>query len=168
MSAIVASCRALARVRRFYAVRRARLLVRRTADGGRRYTARSAADAVGKKTTFRDRAGRTGHVGRQYTPVVRTPVKNHPSNRGSRAIRARSHVLHSRSNASRLTAAPSVARAPTCEGRRGRPGPKTARHGPRAPVRSRASMRERYFYGWNVVASAFVVGLFAFGLGFYG
>jgi len=29
-------------------------------------------------------------------------------------------------------------------------------------------MRPRYFYGWNVVASAFVVGLFAFGLGFYG
>ncbi len=43
MSAIAASCRALARVRRFYAVRRARLLVRRTADGGRRYTARNAA-----------------------------------------------------------------------------------------------------------------------------
>jgi MFS family permease len=27
---------------------------------------------------------------------------------------------------------------------------------------------DRYFYGWNVVAATFVVGLFAFGLGFYG
>jgi hypothetical protein len=68
-----------------------------------RNPARSAAAAVGKKTTFRDRAGRTGHVGRQYTPVVTTPVKNHPSNVGSRAIRARSHVLHSRSKAAAAT-----------------------------------------------------------------
>ena len=29
-------------------------------------------------------------------------------------------------------------------------------------------MTPRYFYGWNVVAGTFVVGLFAFGLGFYG
>jgi len=28
-------------------------------------------------------------------------------------------------------------------------------------------MLRRYFYGWNVVAAAFVIGLFAFGLGFY-
>src|SRR5215470_4664226 len=29
-------------------------------------------------------------------------------------------------------------------------------------------MRERYFYGWNVVAATFVMAVFSFGLGFYG
>ena len=29
-------------------------------------------------------------------------------------------------------------------------------------------MSQRYFYGWNVVAATFVMGLFSFGLGFYG
>jgi hypothetical protein len=28
-------------------------------------------------------------------------------------------------------------------------------------------MSQRYFYGWNVVAATFVMGLFSFGLGFY-
>src|SRR5215813_5476092 len=31
-----------------------------------------------------------------------------------------------------------------------------------------ATVRERYFYGWNVVAATFVMALFSFGLGFYG
>ncbi len=31
-----------------------------------------------------------------------------------------------------------------------------------------ATMSERYFYGWNVVAATFVMALFSFGLGFYG
>src|SRR5947207_2211155 len=131
-----------------------------------RNPARSAAAAVGKNTTFRDRAGRTGHVGRQYTPVVLTPVKNRPSKRGSRAIRARSHVLHSRTNDSAITEVERSTRR--IDGRRARRRrPKTARQHAARPVRSRADMT-RYFYGWNVVAATFVVALFAFGLGFYG
>jgi hypothetical protein len=39
-----------------------------------RNPARSAAAALAKKTTLRDRAGLTGQVGRQYTRVVSTPV----------------------------------------------------------------------------------------------
>ena len=29
-------------------------------------------------------------------------------------------------------------------------------------------MSQRYFYGWNIVAATFVMGLFSLGLGFYG
>src|SRR5438034_9454862 len=43
-----------------------------------------------------------------------------------------------------------------------------ARPDPARPVASRASMRARYFYGWNVVGATFVMALFSFGLGFYG
>jgi hypothetical protein len=44
-----------------------------------RKPAASAAIALGKNRTFSARAGRTGQTGRQYIPVVRTPVKNSPS-----------------------------------------------------------------------------------------
>src|SRR5438067_13578373 len=43
-----------------------------------------------------------------------------------------------------------------------------ARPDPARPVASGASMRARYFYGWNVVGATFVMALFSFGLGFYG
>src|SRR5207237_5970320 len=49
----------------------------------------------------------------------------------------------------------------------GRSRPKTARRRRRPSVPS-ATMRARYFYGWNVVAATFVMALFTFGLGFYG
>src|SRR5437867_650138 len=37
-----------------------------------------------------------------------------------------------------------------------------------AAVSVGASMRDRYFHGWNVVGATFVMALFSFGLGFYG
>src|SRR6266849_8009989 len=37
-----------------------------------------------------------------------------------------------------------------------------------AAVSVGASMLDRYFDGWNVVAATFVMALFSFGLGFYG
>src|SRR5207244_1354013 len=46
--------------------------------------------------------------------------------------------------------------------------PKTARHRSAPSLASCASMRTRYFYGWNVVGATFVMAMVSFGLGFYG
>ena len=54
-----------------------------------RNPASSAAAAQGKNRTFSGFGVRAGQIGRQYTPVVRTPVKNRPSKRESRAATAR-------------------------------------------------------------------------------
>jgi hypothetical protein len=48
-----------------------------------------AAAAVGKNTQFSNLGVRTGQIGRQKTPVDRTPVRKRPSKRRSRASRAR-------------------------------------------------------------------------------
>jgi hypothetical protein len=44
-----------------------------------RKPAKSASDAVAKKTTFLGKGFRAGHEGRQKTFVERTPTKNTPS-----------------------------------------------------------------------------------------
>jgi hypothetical protein len=48
-----------------------------------------AAAAVGKKTQFSSLGVRAGQIGRQKMPVDRTPVRNRPSKRRSRAATAR-------------------------------------------------------------------------------
>jgi hypothetical protein len=58
-------------------------------DSGRqrrqgRKPAAAAAAAVVKKRTFSERGVGAGQIGRQYMPVVVTPVKNRPSIRSSR------------------------------------------------------------------------------------
>src|SRR6266851_933631 len=98
--------------------------------------------------------------------VVKTPVKNRPSNRGSRATRARSHRLRSRTNPALTVDQPST--QPVARPARERRRPKTARRRPARTLDSWPSMRLRYFAGWNVVGATFVMALFSFGLGFYG
>jgi MFS family permease len=99
--------------------------------------------------------------------VVRTPVKNQPSNVGSRATLARSQVRNSSVNAASLTAAPSVARGVARDDDVRKRRDISGAHAYRRAQRM-ASTTRRYFYGWNVVAATVVVALFAFGLGFYG
>src|SRR5713226_10365070 len=96
--------------------------------------------------------------------VVSTPVKNRPSNRRSRARRARSHVFGSRAKAV-LT----MERAYHLD--RDRPGRRDddvrKRRDRRGPGRYRADMRGPFFYGWNVVGAVSVMAFLSFGLGFY-
>ncbi len=54
-----------------------------------RKPAASAAAAQAKNAQFSGRGVRAGHTGRQYTPVLVTPVKKRPSNLASRACKAR-------------------------------------------------------------------------------
>src|SRR3954468_2226032 len=67
-----------------------------------RKPARSAAAAVAKNWTFLDFAGRTRQIGRQEMRVVRTHVKNIPSNARSRVTRARSQISQSRPKGSTI------------------------------------------------------------------
>src|SRR6185295_10041803 len=94
--------------------------------------------------------------------VVRTPVKNRPSKRRSRATRARSQVRHVRVRAASLTE------------RRAYHGDDVRKRRDSARVRrlswspSMSSPSSRYFHGWNVVGATVLVAFFSFGLGFYG
>ena len=58
-----------------------------------RNPAASAAAALGRNSTLRRKGNLTGQTHRQYTPVVRTPMKNRPSNAGSRTSQARSNSV---------------------------------------------------------------------------
>src|SRR5882724_5645884 len=99
--------------------------------------------------------------------VVKTPVKKRPSNRASRAIRARSHARQSRSRPL-LTVVRSLARSWSTGAPGGRPRPETARRLTPNPIACSPDMSARYFHGWNVVVATFIMALFSFGLGFYG
>src|SRR5947208_16422993 len=57
----------------------------------------SAAAADGKYRTCSSFGARAGQIGRQYTPVLVTPMKKRPSNRASRDRRARSQTRRSKS-----------------------------------------------------------------------
>src|ERR671935_2013824 len=97
--------------------------------------------------------------------VVRTPVKNQPSNLESRASRARSHSLGSSATPSNTSASvactlgASDSRTTTSEN-----GETVADAADTVDV----AMSGRYFHGWNVVGATLVMALFSFGLGFYG
>jgi hypothetical protein len=60
-----------------------------------RNPASAAAAADGKYRTFFGFGCGAGQTGRQYTPVVVTPMKKRPSKRASRASRALSHAFQS-------------------------------------------------------------------------
>jgi hypothetical protein len=58
-----------------------------------RKPAKSASDAVAKKTTFLGKGFRAGHEGRQKTFVERTPTKNTPSKDESDSRKALSKTI---------------------------------------------------------------------------